>query len=200
MKKENPWITIDDKIVYENKWIRVHHRNVINPNGGNGIYGLVHFKNFAIGILPVDADGYTYIVGQYRYPLDRYSWEIPEGGGSLNEDILDSAKRELKEEIGAVAKKWFLIQKLDLSNSATDEMAFIYLAGDLTFFNTEHEETELLDIKKIKVEKYLKMVIEGKIQDSISVAAGLKLFQLITSKSDLITENFPQLLKINLNQ
>ncbi|GCD78302.1 hypothetical protein JCM31826_17840 [Thermaurantimonas aggregans] len=200
MNSDNSWITLKDTVVYENKWIRIHHRDIINPNGGKGIYGLVHFKNFAIGIVPIDENGYTYIVGQYRYPLNRYSWEIPEGGGPENEDILKSAKRELKEEIGAVAKKWFLIQELDLSNSATDEISYIFLAGDLTFYSTEHEETELLEIKKIKVEELIKMVIKGEIRDSISVAAGLKLFQLIAAKSPLISENFPQLLLIDITQ
>lgn len=200
MSNDNPWITLSDNIVYENKWIRVHHRDIINPNGGKGIYGLVHFKNYAIGIVPIDEEGYTYIVGQYRYPLNRYSWEIPEGGGPENVDVLSSAKRELKEEIGAVATKWILIQELDLSNSATDEISYIFLAGDLTFFSTEHEETELLEIKKIKVEELIKMVINGVIRDSISVAAGLKLFQLIAAKSSLISENFPQLLSIDITQ
>ncbi|MFN4299043.1 MAG: NUDIX domain-containing protein [Thermaurantimonas sp.] len=200
MSSDNPWTTLNDKIVYENKWIRVHHRDIINPNGGKGIYGLVHFKNFAIGIVPIDDGGYTYIVGQYRYPLNRNSWEIPEGGGPEDEDVLESAKRELKEEIGAVANKWFLIQELDLSNSATDEISYIFLAGDLTFFSTDNDETELLEIKKIKVEEFISLVLNGEIRDSISVAAGLKLFQLIASKSSIIIENFPQLLSINFNR
>lgn len=104
---KNPWQTLSDSIVYENNWIRVYHREVINPNGFFGIYGLVHFKNFAIGTIPTDDKGYTYLVGQYRYPLSRYSWEIPEGGGPEDQDVLMSAKRELREEICASADYFF---------------------------------------------------------------------------------------------
>lgn len=192
---KNPWTTLSDSIVYENNWIRVHHRDVLNPNGGKGIYGLVHFKNYAIGIVPVDENGCTYIVGQYRYPLSKYSWEIPEGGGPENMDMLDSAKRELKEEIGATAEKWFLIQELDLSNSATDEISYIFLAGGLSFDKTMHDETEQLEIKKIHVSEFISMVHRGDITDCISVVAGLKLSSLIKNRDPLILEHFPQLIK-----
>lgn len=191
---KNPWTTLNDSIVYENNWIRVHHREIINPKGGKGIYGVVHFKNYAIGIIPIDDNGYTYLVGQYRYPLSKYSWEIPEGGGALNIDILESAKRELNEEIGVTAEHWFLIQELDLSNSATDEISFIFIAGNLTFDEVMHDETELIEIRKVHVTEFIDMIFKGEITDSISVVAGLKLNHLILTKSTLIQKHFPQLL------
>ncbi|MFN3951636.1 MAG: NUDIX domain-containing protein [Thermaurantimonas sp.] len=191
---KNPWTTLSDSVVYENNWIRVHHRDVLNPNGGKGIYGLVHFKNYAIGIVPIDDHGFTYIVGQYRYPLSKYSWEIPEGGGPENEDVLESAKRELKEEIGATAEKWFLIQELSLSNSATDELSYIFLAGGLSFDKTSHDETELLDVKKIHVLEFISLVHKGHITDCISVVAGLKLSCFIQNRNPIILEHFPQLI------
>ncbi|MCB0513279.1 MAG: DNA mismatch repair protein MutT, partial [Bacteroidetes bacterium] len=78
---KNPFQTIDETIVYDTKWISVKHANIITPSQTKGIYGTVHFKNYAIGIIPIDKDGNTYLVGQYRYALNSYSWEIPEGGG-----------------------------------------------------------------------------------------------------------------------
>jgi 8-oxo-dGTP pyrophosphatase MutT (NUDIX family) len=117
----------------------------------NGIYGTVHFKNYAIGIIPIDKNGYTYLVGQYRFALENYSWEIPEGGGPLNEDILNSAKRELQEEVGFFAQKWTKIAELNTSNSVTDEVGIIFVAQDLEQTNTAHEETEELQIKRIHI-------------------------------------------------
>ena len=107
----NTWKTLESKDIYDNPWISVREDKVINPSGGDGIYGVVHFKNLAIGIVPIDKDGYTYLVGQYRYSLEEYSWEIPMGGGPLDIDKLESAKRELKEETGLVAHKWTEIMK-----------------------------------------------------------------------------------------
>src|SRR5690606_33199265 len=100
---------------YENAWIKVEHRDVITPAGTPGIYGVVRFKNKAIGIVPVDDNGYIYLVGQFRYPLGEYSWEIPEGGGLLEHDPLDAAKRELKEETALVATFWERIGRIHTS-------------------------------------------------------------------------------------
>src|ERR1700757_758785 len=99
---DNPWTILGEKKVYDNKWIGITEYDVINPNGGKGIYGKVHFKNLAIGILPLDEELNTWLVGQYRFTLNAFSWEIPEGGGAA-EDPLGSASRELLEETGLVA-------------------------------------------------------------------------------------------------
>ncbi len=176
---KNPWTLNSKKIAYENNWIRVEHHEVLNPSKKPGIYGKIHFKNIAIGIIPVDQDGYTWLVGQYRYPLDEYSWEIPEGGGKMDADPLDSAKRELLEETGITAKKWTYIQKVHTSNSVSDEYAMIYLAQGLDFQDAQPDEDEELIIKKIHLNDLYKMLLEGEITDSLSVAGIFKLKEIL---------------------
>lgn len=174
MSDDNPWQILDSKHIYENPWIRLVEHQVINPNGGKGIYGEVHFKNIAIGIIPISDDGYTWLVGQYRFPLKSYSWEIPEGGGALCQNPLESAHRELNEETGIRAKQLIEIQRLHLSNSVSDELAIIYIAKDLEMGIAMPEETEQLQIKKLKFLEAYQMVINGEITDSMSVAGILK--------------------------
>lgn len=171
---KNPWKTLAEENIYENPWISLTEYQVINPGGGQGIYGKVHFKNLAIGILVLDEKYNTWLVGQYRYPLNQFSWEIPEGGGALDEDPHKSAQRELHEETGITAGSWTEIQQLHLSNSVSDELAIIYLARDLTYGKSNPEETEQLTIRKLPFNDALNMVISGEITDSISVAAILK--------------------------
>ena len=170
----NPWQTLSEKKIYKNPWISVTEYQVINPGGGEGIYGKVHYKNLAIGILVLDNDYSTWLVGQHRYPLNQFSWEIPEGGGPLEEDPLRSAQRELLEETGISASSWVEIQRMHLSNSVSDELAIIYLARDLSFGESNPEETEQLTIKKIPFDEAYNMVMSGEITDSMSVAAILK--------------------------
>lgn len=171
---ENPWKTKSREKIYENPWIRVEEHQVINPSGGNGIYGTVHFKNKALGIVPLDAEGYTWLVGQFRYTLNEYAWEIPMGGGLIGVDILESAKRELKEETGLTADKWTQIMRIHTSNSVTDEEGFVFLAEGLTPGETEFEETEQLQVRRIKIEEAIRMVMDGEITDAISIAGLLK--------------------------
>ena len=170
----NPWQTLSEKKIYKNPWISVTEYQVINPGGGQGIYGKVHYKNLAIGILVLDNEYNTWLVGQHRYPLNQFSWEIPEGGGPLEEDPLRSAQRELLEETGISASSWVEIQRMHLSNSVSDELAIIYLARDLSFGESNPEETEQLTIKKIQFDEAYNMVMSGEITDSMSVAAILK--------------------------
>lgn len=175
----NPWKTLSNQKVYENNWIRLEEHQVINPAGGNGIYGKVHFKNKAIGIIPLDTEGNTWLVGQHRYTLGAYSWEIPEGGCPLGTLPLDSAKRELKEETGISANHWQQIMTFHTSNSVTDEEGFIFLAEDLSFGNNDLEETEAdLVVKKLPFRDALEMVMNGEITDSMSVAGILKVARL----------------------
>ena len=185
MEEDNPWTTLEQKEVYDNPWINVNEHKVINPSGGSGIYGVVHFKNRAIGILPLDEEHNTWLVGQYRYPLKAYSWEIPEGGGDLDKDPLDGAKRELLEETGLVAEEWTEIQRMHLSNSVSDEYAFIYVARGLTMTEAAPEETEQLIVKKLPFEEAYEMVMDGRITDSISIAAILKTKILFLQPKDL---------------
>src|SRR5687768_3184402 len=176
---KNPWTTLSGEVKYDNPWITVTEFQVINPSGGRGIYGKVHFKNKAIGIIPVDKELNTWLVGQYRYTLDAWHWEIPEGGGPLKEDPLASAQRELKEETGLIAKSWSEIIHLHTSNSVTDEEGHIFLAEDLQQGSSELEATEAdLKVWKLPLKDALDMVLAGKITDGMSVMAILKVARL----------------------
>ena len=172
----NPWKTLSSRQVYDNAWIQLTEHEVLNPAGGKGIYGKVHFKNKAVGIIPVDREGNTWLVGQYRYTLNAYSWEIPEGGCPLDIEPLEAARRELKEETGLTANRWQLIMRLHTSNSVTDEEGFIFLAEELSEGTSSPEETEAdLVVKKISLQEAITMVLNGEITDSMSVAGLLKL-------------------------
>lgn len=175
----NPWTNVSSSEKYDNPWINVTEYQVLNPAGKPGIYGKVHFKNKAIGIIALDQEDNTWLVGQWRYPLNEWSWEIPEGGGPMNTDVLASAKRELKEETGLTADKWTMIQRIHLSNSVSDEEGFIYLAEELTEGQTELEDSEAgMRLWKLPFKETLQMVEEGKITDSLSVAGILKVARM----------------------
>jgi len=181
--EENPWQITSEQEVYDNPWINLTEYKVINPAGNPGIYGKVHFKNRAIGIVPLDADLNTYLVGQYRFTINQYSWEIPEGGGPLNEDPLDAAKRELMEETGLVAHNWTQIQTMYLSNSVTDEYCIIYAATGLEQHEAEPEDTEQLMVKKVPFDEVYRMVCDGKITDAVTVTAIMKVKLLLMEGS-----------------
>jgi ADP-ribose pyrophosphatase len=184
IKYANPWKTLTNDKVYESPWISVTRHDVINPSGNAGVYSVVHFKNIAVGIIPLDEDNNTWIVGQYRYPLDQYSWEIVEGGCPVGTDPLESGKRELLEETGIVAKHWTKIQELHLSNSATDEFGVLYIARGLEFHAPEPEDSEQLEVRKIPFTELYEMVMDGRITDSLSVIAVLKA-KMLMDKGEL---------------
>ena len=176
---KNPWVKKSREKIYESSWIKVVEDQVIRPNKSEGIYGHVHFKNKALGIIPLDEDRNTWLVGQYRYTLNEYSWEIPMGGVPLTEDTLEGAKRELKEETGLIAKKWSQILKIHTSNSVTDEFGYVYIAEGLTQGEMEWDETEELKIIKIPFSEAFEMVMKNKITDSLSIAGILKAGNLL---------------------
>ena len=173
------WTKLTSKQIYDNPWITVEEDQVINPSGNKGIYGKVLFKNKAIAIIPIDEEGNTWLVGQYRYTLDEYSWEVPMGGGPLEKDNLDSAKRELKEETGLTADQWTQVMRIHTSNSVTNEEGFIYVASELTEGETEFEDTEALTVKKLPFSEAIEMVMDGQITDSLSIAGLLKVNTMI---------------------
>lgn len=175
MTHANPWKRLTRQLIYENPWIRIDEDQVRNPSGGQNLYGCVHFKNKAIGIIPLDREGNTWLVGQYRYVPDEYFWEIPMGGSPEGEEILATARRELKEETGLSAGRWTLFMRLHTSNSVTDEEGFVFLAEDLTEGETEFEETEAITVRKVPLTEAVRMVMTGEITDSISAAGLLKL-------------------------
>jgi 8-oxo-dGTP pyrophosphatase MutT (NUDIX family) len=175
----NPWKTEKISEIYENKWIKVTHEDVTTPTGTPGIYGKVHFKNIAIGIIPLDEEGNTWLVGQYRYVLNEYSWEIVEGGGPLEQDPLESAKRELAEEVGLAASRWDVLAEINTSNSVTDEYSIIYIARGLTPAYAPLDDTELLQVRKLPFREAVQMAMNGVIKDSISVVGLLKAYVLL---------------------
>ena len=172
---KNPWKTLEVRAIYDNPWIKVDEHQVLNPSGNPGIYGKVHFKNLACGIIPLADDGMTWLVGQFRYTLDRYSWEIPMGGVRLNDDPIEGARRELREETGLTAERWTKILEVDLSNSVTDESGIVYVAEGLTRGNPDFDDTEQLEIRELHITEALEMVKAGEITDVLSVAGLLKL-------------------------
>lgn len=173
--ENNPWTIISEKKVYDNKWINVTEYAVVNPSGGEGIYGKVHFKNLAVGIVALDDHEQLWLVGQYRFALNQFSWEIPEGGAPVGTDPLESAKRELKEETGVYATDWKHLLSMHLSNSVSDELAIVYLATGLKEGEAAPEDTEDLYTRQVSLEEAWQMVENGIITDSMSVAAITKI-------------------------
>jgi 8-oxo-dGTP pyrophosphatase MutT (NUDIX family) len=180
-ERESPWQTLNSRQVYDNAWISVREDSVLRPDGKQGIYGVVHFKNIAVGIIAIEDDS-IYLVGQYRYPLEQYSWEIPEGGCPAGEDPLDAAKRELEEETGLRAESWEKIGEAHLSNSVSDELAIWFLATGLKQGEHNPEGTERLKIRRIAFNEALAMVFKGEITDALSQLAIMQ-YQIIRARA-----------------
>jgi 8-oxo-dGTP pyrophosphatase MutT (NUDIX family) len=180
MTQIGPWQRVSTREVYDNAWINVSHQQVITPAGTDGIYGVVHFKTRAIGIIPIDAEGYTWLVRQFRYTLNQQLWEIPMGSGDLHEAPLAEAQRELEEETGLRANDWREIMCLHISKSVTDEEGVVFVARDLSAGIAQLEHTEAdLEVLRLPVGDAIQWVMDGKITDVISCAALLKLQALI---------------------
>lgn len=174
---KSPWQRRASRQTYDNAWINVREDSVIRPDGEQGIYGVVHFKNIAIGILAIE-DDFIYLVGQYRYPLQQYSWEIPEGGCPESEDPLHAAQRELEEETGLRAASWEKLGEAHLSNSVSDELAIWFLATELTQGEHKPDGTEQLCIRRVAFPEALEMAMRGGITDALSLLAMMQ-YQII---------------------
>jgi len=175
IEKVGGWKTKQSTIVYENPWIKVSHDEVLTPNNTDGIYGVVHFKNTAIGVVPIDDEGNTWLVKQSRYTLNQYTWEIPEGGCPEGELPLNAAKRELEEEVGLKANDWQPLMTMHLSNSITDELCVVFTAKNLFAGKQALEATEDIEVEKLPLIEAIEMVKRGEITDGISVAALLRI-------------------------
>lgn len=169
------WRKLTSKLIFENPWIRLHEDRVVNPRGGENDYGWVHFKNIAVAIVPIDGEGNTWLVGQDRYTLGEYHWELPMGGVPRDEPPLDGAKRELREETGLRAHRWRELMRLAVSNSITDERAIVYVAEDLEQGDDEPGDTELLGVRRLPLVEAIELAKSGEITDAITVAALLRL-------------------------
>ncbi len=167
---KNPWLTLASRWIYENPWIRVREDKVINPAGNEGIYGLVKFRNRAVAIIPIDEQGYTWLVGQYRYATDNYSWEVPMGGYPIDQSAIDGAHKELAEETGLRAAKMTQLLQVELSNSVTDEVGSAFVAQQLSQGESDWDDTEQLQIRRLPFDEALAMSLDGRISDLLSVA------------------------------
>jgi len=167
------WKKLSTRMVWENDWMQVHEDEVVNPGGGENLYGHVHFKNHAVAIVPLDEIGNTWLVGQDRYTLGAWSWELPMGGAPMGEAPIVAAQRELREETGLTAADWTEVMQLHTSNSITDECGFVFVARDLSEGETEFEESEDLEVRKLPLADAVDMVHRGEITDAISAAALL---------------------------
>lgn len=183
-KNKNPWRTISSKEIYQNQWLKLREDSVITPGGIKSIYGVVETSP-AIAIVPLTQNLDTYLVGQYRYTLDIYSWEVPEGGAGTGESNLDAAKRELKEETGLLAKKWTYFDSLYTSNSITNEIGHIYLAEDLSQTEAMPEHTEQLEIKRLPFMEAYKMVERYEIKDALAIISLSRVYHYLKKEKRL---------------
>lgn len=191
----SPWRREGSRVVYENAWIRVREDEVLQPDGQPGIYGVVHMKHWAVGIVPLASNGDTLLVGQYRYPLEQYSWEIPEGGGSPSDTPLASAQRELREETGVSAERWAYLGEAHLSNSVTDEVGCLFLAEELSFGAAEPEGTEDLRLRRVPLAYAVRMALSGEISDALSIVGLLRVENFLRAgrRLDFVQRSFPGL-------
>ncbi|MEO1039232.1 MAG: NUDIX hydrolase [Pseudomonadota bacterium] len=173
-ERRGPWTIRATRIAYENPWMQVIEHDVLRPNGEPGLYGVMHPKQLAIGVLPVFANGDVPLVGQYRFAVEAYSWELPEGGGAFDAEPLDSARRELAEETGLSAAHWLEFLRFDISNSITSERAIAYLAWGLEQGDAMPDETEALANDRKPFAKVLAMAMDGRISDGFTLAMMAK--------------------------
>ncbi len=165
-----PWRRRSRRVAYENPWIDVWQDEVDRPDGSAGIYGMVHFHGRAVGVVAIGDDGRLLLVGQHRYALDEYSWEIPEGGVEPSESLEAGARRELREETGHTAARWRQVARVTLSNSVTDERGALFLAEDLTAGTPEPDPSEVLEVRWATLDEVLAEIAAGEIHDVLTIA------------------------------
>ncbi|MEM6627855.1 MAG: NUDIX hydrolase [Pseudomonadota bacterium] len=177
------WRIASARTMYDNPWIRVREYEALAPTGAPARYGLVEMKNLSTGVLPVESDGTTYLVGQDRFAFGRYSWELPEGGGPKEDDPKAAAARELAEETGFQAASWLtLMEDVHLSNSVTDERAFAFLAWGLSpIVGVDKDAVEDLALRRLPFGEALRMAADGEISDVFSLVMLFKTNHLLQS-------------------
>jgi 8-oxo-dGTP pyrophosphatase MutT (NUDIX family) len=177
-RPENPWSTLSVRKIFDNPWLELWEERCLDPSGKPAVYGKISFRTKAVGVIPIDGDGHTWLVGQYRYCINQYCWEIPMGGSPHPVPVLESAKRELREETGLSARRWEQILFVHLSNSVTDEEGYVFTAEDLDHGQPEFESTEKIEIRRIPLQDAIRMAVNGEITDGLSVTGLLKLAAL----------------------
>jgi 8-oxo-dGTP pyrophosphatase MutT (NUDIX family) len=167
--RNGPWTRRSRRVAYENPWVTVWHDEVDRPDGSPGIYGVVHFENSAVGVVVVDDEDRVLLVGQHRYTLGAYSWEIPEGGVPPGESPLDGAARELREETGVEAADWRELLRFHLSNSITDETGVVFAARAVRHAEPHPDPTEDLAIRWLPFDEAMAMIADGRITDALTI-------------------------------
>jgi len=180
----NPWKTLSSSQIYTNHWFSVREDRVIAPDGRSDIYHVVSAGRLAVGIVPLWEDGSITLVGQYRYPVQEYSWEIPEGGGDVDSEPLESAKRELREETGLLADTWQYLGRVHTSNCFVDEVCHLFVATHLRQGPADPSPEEVLQVQRLPFQEAVTMVRDGSITDAISIAAIFHLISRITTIAD----------------
>lgn len=183
--QNDPWTVIGSREVYVNPWIRLREDQVVRPDGKPGIYGVVEFANYALGVVAIADNLDTFLVGQWRYTLGRYSWELPEGGGKKSIAPLISAQRELREETGIEAKEWIDLGPFDLSNSVTDEVGFVYLARGLSLGKPAPDGDEVLDVRRVPLAEARRMCLDGRITDAVSIIGILRAWEWLRENAQI---------------
>ncbi len=172
------WGRRTERLVYDNPWITLREYDAEAPTGAHTVYGVVSFKNQAMGVLPIFDDGSIVMVGQARFPLGDYSWEIPEGGAPLGEDPLAGARRELREEAGLEAADWRHVLSFQLSNSVTDERGQGFIATGLSQVAAEPDATESFALARVPFAEALEQALAGRISDMITLAMLLRAYHM----------------------
>jgi 8-oxo-dGTP pyrophosphatase MutT (NUDIX family) len=167
---ENPWETKNSKIVYETKWMKIREDEVVRPDSSDGKYSYVDTPD-SVYIVPITTDGKVYLIAQWRYPTKTFSWELPGGGGDGG-DILESAKRELKEETGLEAEEWTEVGTLQPMNGVVAEIEHVFIARKLRE-TQDHKQTDdgITEIKKVRFDEIFEMIVQGDITDAQTIAA-----------------------------
>jgi 8-oxo-dGTP pyrophosphatase MutT (NUDIX family) len=173
-----PWLSLTEHTVYENPWMSVTEHDAVAPTGHPALYGVVRFKNRALAILPLHEDGSVTLVGQHRFPIPGYSWELPEGGGPIGEEPLEGARRELREEAGLEAAEWRQVLSFQLSNSVTDEIGYGFIATGLSPVQAAPDPTEVLALARIPFREALDLAVGGHIVDMLTVAMLLRAYHM----------------------
>lgn len=174
----DPWVVNGVSRPFENDWFRIDSHSVIHPGGAEGTYSVIRIRRLAVGVLPIEADGRVHLVGQWRFPLGRYSWEMPEGGCEAGEDPAACARRELEEEAGVVAASLVPILEMDLSNSVTDEQAICFLATGLSAGVHAPEPVEVFQHRTAPFMGLVEEVASGAIRDALTVATVLRAYHM----------------------